>query len=169
MGLSRGKILPLMVALTATCTAQPAFARNDGTNPNRPEDNGIYWHGVGGAGIGVLSWRASRCLDIPWYFTVPGTIASALAVGLLREVAQHDWHLTKHQLAEGLAWGAGSGIGLGVGFTIEWGTGKRPCAREGPRTVQTTAPQEPFGGSPRSTFVDNQAERAARSPPADSW
>jgi hypothetical protein len=131
--LSRGKILPLVVAVTAACPAQPVLARNDGINPNRPEDNGIYWHGAGGLGIGFLGWRSSRCLDIPWYLGVPGTLGSAFALGLLREVAQHDWHLTKHQLAEGLAWGVGSSIGLGIGFTIEWGTGKRLCGGEAPR------------------------------------
>lgn len=147
----RWRILSLGVALAAACTAQPGFARNDGTSPNRPEDNGIYWHGVGGVGIGAAGWTASRCLDIPWYFAVPGTLGSALAVGLLREVAQHDWHLTRHQTAEGLAWGAGSAIGLGVGFTFEWGTGKRPCGGEAPRMVRTTLPWEPFGAVPLST------------------
>jgi hypothetical protein len=136
--LSRWKLLPPTVALAAVCTAQPASARNDGINSNRPEDNGIYWHGVGGVGIGALGWTASRCLDIPWYFAVPGTLGSALAVGLLREVAQHDWHLTRHQLAEGLAWGVGSAIGLGVGFTIEWGAGKRPCGGERPWILRTS-------------------------------
>jgi len=44
-----------------------------------------------------------RCLDTPWYFAVPATLASALALGLLCEVAKHDLHLTKHPLAEGFA------------------------------------------------------------------
>jgi len=151
--LSRWKILPLMVALAAACAARPVFARNDGISSNRPDDNGIYWHGVGGVGIGAVGWTASRCLDIPWYFAVPGTLGSALAVGLLREVAQHDWHLTKHQLAEGLSWGAGSAIGLAAGFTVEWGAGKRPCAGEVPRIVRMSLPREPFGGLPLSTDV----------------
>jgi len=133
---SRGRSLPLVAALTAVGPAPPAFARNDGTYPNRPEDNGIYRHGVGGLGIGVLGWRALRCLDTPWYFAVPATLGSALALGLLREVAQHAWHLTKHQLAEGFAWGVGSSIGLGVGFTIERRTGNRLCGGEGPRVAE---------------------------------
>jgi hypothetical protein len=123
-GRSRWKLLPLAVALAAACTARPVLARNDGISSNRPEDNGIYWHGVGGFGIGAVGWAGSRCLDVPWYYAVPGTLGSALALGLLREVAQHDWHLTRHQLAEGLSWGAGSAIGLGAGFTFEWGTRK---------------------------------------------
>jgi hypothetical protein len=73
---SRWKALPPTVALAAVCTAQPTFARNDGINSNRPEDNGIYWHGVGGVGIGALGWTASRCLGIPWYLAVPGTLGS---------------------------------------------------------------------------------------------
>jgi len=67
---------------------------------------------------------------------VPATIGSSLAIGLLREVAQHDWHLTKHQLAEGLSWGIGSTLGLGLALTFEWGTGRRPCRSEAPQMVR---------------------------------
>jgi hypothetical protein len=148
--LSRWSVLPLVVALAALCAPRPVLARNDGTNPNRPEDNGIYWHAAGGVGIGALGWAGSRCLDVPWYYAVPATLGSSLAIGLLREVAQHDWHLTKHQLAEGLSWGVGSAIGLGAGFTIEFGAGKRPCAREDRSIVRTSPLRQPFGGLPLS-------------------
>jgi hypothetical protein len=148
--LSRRRLLPLAVAIALGSAARPGFGRNDGISPNRPEDNGIYWHAAGGVGIGGLGWAASRCLDVPWYLAVPATAGSSLALGLLREVAQHDWHLTRHQLAEGLSWGVGSAIGLGAGFTFEFGTGKRPCAREDPRIVRKSPPRYSIGSPARS-------------------
>ena len=54
-----------------------------------------------------------------WHFLAAFTIALVVAVGgYLREVWQHDWTLTAHQIVEAISWPAGSLAGTLAGVVL---------------------------------------------------